>query len=457
MNSDMYIGVDIGTTVSKGVIIDSNGRLINNFQCLHHYDKSDKAEVWWAEFLEIVSNLLNANNIARENIKAITISAMVPNLVMLNAKGDIACETRLFTDRFAINEQNALDASDGTKWKNETLSKLIVLKDLINKNNVYSLLTTHCYIAFKLTGKLYCDLASAYEYGNVFDINSQRWNYERLSKIGIKEKILPEIISPIDTVGYISDWFAKKFHLSNNVKVIAGSHDSIATMIGAGLLYKNENLIYYGTFNSTAIMHYDIIDILCGETRDMPIEWTSSIPDSGPQFAQMCKIFANNGQYFDFDNLARSSLPGANGALFIQMPNLLQTSIASQSKGAFLNITSLVTHADLCRAIFESFGYGISAFWQVESFCPEKECFAAGGGARSDIRVQITSDILDIVQCKLENAENVVGTALIGIAAEDLELFYKLQLKRREQARQFLPKHDKIYDKQKEEYIKAIM
>lgn len=436
-----FIGIDIGTTVSKGAVIDNKGEILARHQVCHKYSNyDDYSDAWWDEVIQIVGELSTRIS-DKSSICNITISAMVPNLIMLDSEGNLACKTRLYIDDFALEKQKMMDSADGTKWKNETLSKIIVLKEKEhNWEKVAHILTTHCFIGYKFTGNYYCDLASAYEYGHVFNTSSRDWNGVLLAKHNIDCRVFPPLVSSISCVGSMDDNVADLLNLPHGIEIIAGSHDSVASMIGAGLSNKGDNLLYYGTFNCSAVIHYDIIDVLRGNTDSSPIEWTSSIPDSGPQFAAMCKLLTGTEDYEQYDKFASMSHPGANGVVFLQNPHLLSTSISSVADGAFFHITNRTTVADLCRAVYEAFPYGVLAFWESNSdFSKPTCCFASGGGVRSNLRVQIVSDVLSLKQYKLEFAENAVGTALIGVAAFSQTVFTQVQNTRREQATMFYP------------------
>ena len=431
-----FIGIDIGTTISKGVVITECGDLVCEHQMCHSYaNELDYSDYWWNEISIILMELIRNMGKGYE-LFSITISAMAPNLIMLDDKGNVVNKTVLFTDDFAIVKQEELDNKDGTKWKNETLSKLIVLSEAENWNSVRKVLTTHNYIGYKLTGTMCCDIATAYEYGNVFDESLGSWNDAILHKHNLSSSILPEIVAPTTIIGKVKKEIADQFGISYEVNVIAGSHDSIASMLGAGLSQKDDHLIYYGTFNCSATIHENVSDILIGKTLISPVEWTSSIPDSGPQFTAMCKLMTGDEDYCKFDKMAQNSRPGANGVIFIQNPQLLKTSISSKSNGCFWNLTNKTSREDMCRAIYESFPYGILSFWEsIADFKYPKECYVAGGGTRSLARMQIVSDVLGITQYKLNYAENAVGTALIGIASYDMSLFFNLQQKRKNDAK----------------------
>lgn len=446
MNENYYIGIDIGTTVSKGVIISHDGSIIKKAQILHQYVLGkDYAISWWDEIRNLITKLAEGV----KPLSMIAISAMVPNLVFLDEVGSTIIPTRLFTDDFAEDIQAKLDQIDGTKWQNESLSKLIMIKRQYKQfSKVRHLLSTHNYIGFMLTGKYYCDYASACEYGKIYNQALKVWDSSVLEKYGIDANIFPDLVPSTRIVGNILPNVATELGLDKNVKVLAGAHDSVASMIGAGLRDKYDSLIYYGTFNSTARINASIEEIITGEFFSNPIIWTSSLPDTGPQITTLTKIFCGENDFDEMDRLASESCLGANGTVFVPAPRLLETSISSKADGCLYHIGNSTTKQDICRAIYEAFPYGIVLFWYSDSdYKKSANYYVAGGGARSDVRLKITSEILNHKLIKLECSENAIGTALLCIAAEDINRFAHIQSERHYKSRVYAP--DNIINKEK--------
>ncbi len=449
-----FLGIDIGTTISKGTVLSFEGEVIFEFQTMHNYRNDiDFSTSWLLEVKQIIKHAVN--NINDGKIIAVAISAMAPNLIFVNESGDIVEKTHLFTDDFAEDLQNELDSKDGTKWKNETLSKIIKIKETsIFWGDIYKILTTHNYIAYKLSGKFYCDLPTAFEYGNLFNEKTKNWDKFILNKYGIELELFPEIVEPVNVLGTVLPEIANELGLSKETVIVAGTHDSVASMIGAGLENKGDVFLYYGTFNCSALLRDSILDVLYSmNLKKSPIEWTASIPSAGPQISQLSEIFAGN--YESFDKKVELSSPGANGLLFFSHDNLLKTGISSKPNGCYANISLSCNLNDFCRAVYEAFPYALYAFWSTSEIeIQPNECYISGGGARSDIRIQITSDILKITQIKLHNAENSVGTSLIALAAISMEQFLIVQKSRKDNAIKYYPeiKDETIYEQMIQKY-----
>lgn len=427
----VFIGIDIGTTISKGIAMDTMGIIRASYSMRHSYDTSvqDYSQNWWSEVVCILHKVIKDEYAMQ--VYSITVSGMVPNIIMLDENGELVSTTRLFYDDFAIKIEKELDKIDGTKWMNEYVSKLIHLsRHEENWNKVSMILTSHTYCVYMFTGRYVCDFGTAIECGNAFDLAAGDWNRKLLSAYDINPSILPQIVAPTDIVGTISEELAKELGINANVKIIAGSHDSVATLIGAGVLRKEEALVYYGTYNCAAVLEEDITGLLRGKVIVNPIHWITSIPRNGQLVDKVVEFICGKNNFDEFSELAKNSPPGANGVLFIQNPNLLSAGISSEPNGQLMGLTTFTEKGDCCRAVYESFGYGLLATWKHDGIRAPKTSYATGGGTKSDIWVQITSNITEIEQIVLENAENAVGTALLGIFSYSQKLFESIQKKR---------------------------
>ena len=107
---EFLIGVDIGTLGSKGVIIDSEGRVLNTFFMEHGVDipkpgwAEQDPESYWREFKTIVSNLLNKANIPPSRVAGIGISSLSPDACPVDEDKHPLRPALIYMDRRAIEE-----------------------------------------------------------------------------------------------------------------------------------------------------------------------------------------------------------------------------------------------------------------------------------------------------------------------------------------------------------------
>jgi len=445
MKTSLYMGLDIGTSVAKGVIIDDAGNPISHASLVRQNNKQntikyehDADQVWWNEFLRITDNLLKQLGSLKKNIRCVAVTGMVPNILPIDARGRPLGNAILYYDGRAQSIEEQLDAELGTsKPQNQVLAQLIWLKTELGSEwrNVDKILTTHSYIVFRLTGKICVDTITSLECGNVLDSHEMEWNQDLLERYDINANVLPEIVAPATIVGSVSKEAAETTGLNAGLPVVAGTTDMIGTLIGSGARNRNDMLISYGTYGCALMLLNDLKEVIFEKRLNYPIEWAASIPRSGQQLSALAQVLlpSNTPQeaLSKLDKLAETSIPGANEVVFVQMLNLAKSIESTEPLGAIFNLGKDNTIADICRAMLEAFGYGLKYRFETSSIgvAPNK-CFAASGGARSRIWRQIVSDITGLIQSYFPYSGNAFGSAVlaaVSIAPEVWEQIYELQ------------------------------
>lgn len=424
-----FLGIDIGTSVTKGTLIREDGKVVAQEYSRTKYGSSsqtgsehDPQKVWWSEFHKIATKLLGKIDGHSNNVESIAVTGMIPNITLIDKGGNHIGNSILFYDGRAYDIEKKLDSElNSPKWQNEVLSKLIWIKrnNPENWERTYKILTTHSYVVFRLTNKYSVDVVTAIESGNIYSPASKSWNSELLKTYGIDENIFPDIYAPNAVIGHLSDNAAKELGLKAGIPIVAGTGDTISSLVGAGLRQKDEMLIYYGTYNCSALLKNNIRDVIAGNINSNPLEWTSTIPRSGQQlnvFAQ--QFFPSKSRQVSLSKLDKSaaqSVPGANGAIFIQTFDLPISTVSTEPRGGLVNLSIENTLADISRALLEAFGYGLKYSFEYLGSNPNPiKCFAAGGGARSPIWKQIVSDITGLEQTYLPAADRGMGSAILA-------------------------------------------
>jgi len=89
------LGFDIGTTNSKGLVVDTDLGVVATASIPHGvstpnpgWAEHDAAEVWWGEFVTIVREMLSEPGLAPDRIVGIGISGLAPCVLPLDAAGD---------------------------------------------------------------------------------------------------------------------------------------------------------------------------------------------------------------------------------------------------------------------------------------------------------------------------------------------------------------------------------
>ena len=91
MDDRLLLGIDIGTSSSKGVLVDLAGRIVAQHVVAHGFDmprpgwaEQDADAVWWADFCEISRALIAAADIDPQRIAGVACSAIAPTMLPLD-------------------------------------------------------------------------------------------------------------------------------------------------------------------------------------------------------------------------------------------------------------------------------------------------------------------------------------------------------------------------------------
>ena len=91
MNKKLYLGVDIGTYETKGVLVDATG-VVHSQKSIKHemiipksgWAEHSPEEVWWGDFVNIARQILNDTDIFPDQISSVAVSAIGPCMLPID-------------------------------------------------------------------------------------------------------------------------------------------------------------------------------------------------------------------------------------------------------------------------------------------------------------------------------------------------------------------------------------
>jgi len=244
---------------------------------------------------------------------------------------------------------------------------------------------------------------------------------------------MPRIVSSIDVVGGLTEEASKYFGLAKGTPIIAGMADIPAAATGSGALEDGDAHIYLGTSSwlclsvkrAKNLPKYGIVSVASpdpsmyimlgeSETAGLCLQWFAdnlAFPaEKEAAGAGEMAIFA------ELDELAGEVGPGSKRLLF--MPWLFgeRAPVGDTTlRGAFINLSLEHEREHLLRAIYEGVAYNLR--WMIDEVArsgfPARTLRAIGGGAKSDLWMQVISD----VTCRrVEAVDNPQEAGALGCA-----------------------------------------
>lgn len=433
----LFIGIDIGTMHTKGILANESGQIINkcvlNHSVKNHnmgWAEQDADQLWWAETVYVIRSLLVNSN--AEDVVGIGVSGLFPCLLLADKNGRPLRSALLYSDNRALEELSCFRERFGLDLSGDSIPpKLAWLwshePDIVQQTRYY--FSSHNYVVFRLTGVYYLDYKVADSYGALLNRDTLEWNIDVAQWAGFKVENLPKLFSANEVVGQITKEAAKETGLKPGTPVIAGSGDSLLTLLGTGVVEKGDAALSFGTTGWLAGLTHDLKDFfntprLLNDgapyklsayiiTLCSALEWLEE--KLSPYKSQA----DNNGEtpFSIMDKKALEIPAGAEGV--IVLPNFHGSRSISEpnyeGKGIIYGLDLYHNSDHIYRALLESFGYIVRQSIErlKEQNIEIKRIICSGGGASSNAWRQIISDILDYKLTYYENGDSCIGSAYL--------------------------------------------
>lgn len=433
MPLDYLLGIDIGTTATKVIAIDTHGNLISEASqpATLHTPFAGWAEEnpieWWNNLCIAVPECLEKGNIHPNQIAAIGVSGMVPTIILVDREGNPLRNSIQQNDARSHAEiayfKSIIDPNEVFQRTGSAITQQSVGPKLfwIARNEPQLLQKTlwvmgsYDYINFRLTGVPVLERNWALESG-LFDLKAEDWIDELLSLAKIERNQLPPVRSPSDVVGQVTPEAARQTGLINGIPVVAGSADHVASAFSVGIKDNGDLLVKLGGAGDIlySLDRLEIDPRLFIDYHVIPGLYllNGCMASSGSIIKWFRNNFAPQMEYWELDEEAELIAPGADGLLVLPYFIGEKTPIFDPlARGLICGLTLQHNRAHVYRAILEGISFGFYHHLQVltERGFTVNRVRVANGGARSQLWRQITSDVIGH---SLEEVANHPGSSL---------------------------------------------
>lgn len=335
---DCFIGLDMGTSAVKGVVVTENGTILSSsLGKFRYFEKNNEKRLNPKEFLDVCFCVIKdlCSNLDKGNeVKAICSCCAAGSLVFLGETLEpltdiIGWQTAVDEDIYETlySEEEKTEVYKTVGWPVLNGFPVAYLPYTKVKNQellegTRKLCMTAEYLNFALTGKW----GISQSMGTPFYLMDQEkgvYNPKMLSRLGIKEEILPPIFNKGTVIGKISEDVAVELGLSADVKVVLGSFDHPSAATGAGVYKEGEMLLSCGT---------SWVEFFPVRSREMAIDTEflvdrfmlvgapycvmSSLTSFSEKIDDFRKHYFGKISHKEFDEFLKGSTLGCNGLKF---------------------------------------------------------------------------------------------------------------------------------------------
>lgn len=422
----LYIGIDLGTSAVKLLLMDSEGkicRIVSKEYPLYfpHPGWSEQnPEDWYEKTMEGMEELLLEADKAQ--VAGISFGGQMHGLVALDKKDQVLRPAILWNDGRTGKETDYLNQVIGKEKLSEytaniafagfTAPKLLWMRENEPENfsRITKIMLPKDYLAYCLSG-VHCTDYSDASGMLLMDVKNKCWSKPMMEICGIKEEQLPKLYESYEAVGTLKPELAERMGLSEGVKIIAGAGDNAAAAVGTGTVGEGMCNISLGTSGTIFISsktfgvdennalhsfaHADGCYHLMGcmlSAASCNKWWSEEIlktKDFAAEQADIMKLGEN--QVFYLPYLMGERSPHND----------------PKARGTFIGMTMDTTREDMTQAVLEGVAFGLRDSLEVARSLGVKieRTKICGGGAKSPLWKKIIANVMNLKVDVIESEE----------------------------------------------------
>ena len=255
----MYLGLDLGTSGLKGVVISAEGAVLAEASApltvqrpFDGWSQQDPAE-WLAAAAAVLRGLAGRVDLAA--VAGIGLSGQMHGAVALDASDTVLRPCILWNDTRAADQAARLDGdarfraiSGNIVFAGFTAPKLVWMAE--NEPEVFArvakVLLPKDYLRLWLTGDHVAEMSDAAG-TSWFDTGARDWSDDLLAASGMSRAQMPRLVEGSAVSGGVRADLAAEFGLRAGVPVAGGAGDNAATAIGMGVVRAGQGFVSLGT------------------------------------------------------------------------------------------------------------------------------------------------------------------------------------------------------------------
>ncbi len=432
----LYIGVDLGTSSVKLLLMDENGQIesIVTREYPIFYPKTgwseQNPEDWYSALVDGIKELTKDCN--KDDIDGISFSGQMHGMVILDENDKVIRPAILWNDGRTQAECDYLNNEIGREKLSSytanmaltgfTAPKLLWVRKHEPENfaKIKKVMLPKDYVAYMLSG-VHCTDVSDASGMLLFDVQNKRWSKEMLDICGLKEEQMAKIHESYEVVGNISQKASEETGLPTSVKVIAGGGDQAVASVGTGTVGKGKCNVSLGTsgvvFISAQVFAVDDNNALHAFCHaDGKYHFMGVMLSAGASNTWWMNDILGTKDYVK-EQKGITKL-GENNTFFL--PYLMGERTPHNNpnaRGTFIGMTMDTTREDMTQAVLEGVAFALRDSFEIaKSLGVEVERTRInGGGANSPLWCNIVANILNVKVDKINSKEGpAFGAAILA-------------------------------------------
>jgi xylulokinase len=451
--SSLLLGLDIGTTGSKAVLIAEDGSV--RAEAISEYPMAvprpgwaeQDPEGWWKAAVSSIRRVMAG--VESSEVAGIGLTGQMHGLVLLDEAGEVLRPCIMWNDQRTaaqcveieqrVGRARLIELAGKPALTGFTAGKILWVRE--NEPDVYMrarrVLLPKDYVRFRLTGTLAMDVADG-SGTLLMDTGRRVWSEELLVKLDIPSEWLPRLHECHEVVAEVSRDAATATGLKAGTPVVAGAGDQAAQSIGTGIASEGVVSVTIGTsgvvFAATDEYTFDPSGGMHAYCHAAPSTWHLmgvTLAAGGslrwfrdalgqPEIAEAART--GRDVYDILCELAATAPAGSDGLLFLPYLTGERTPHADpDARGVFFGLSLRHTKAHMARAVLEGVTFSLKEC--LDLLCAMGQgcgrVRVSGGGSRSRFWRQMMADVFgtEIVEVNITQGAAYGAALLAGVGA----------------------------------------
>ncbi|RKF14280.1 xylulokinase [Alginatibacterium sediminis] len=433
----MYIGIDLGTSGVKAVLLSETGDIIDQQSSPLSVSRpqelwSEQApQDWWTATCNAMQAL--ADNQSLASVKSMGIAGQMHGATLIDKNADIIRPCMLWNDGRSAQQCAEIEAkvpsahqiSGNLVMPGFTAPKVLWVKQNEPENfaRIDKVLLPKDYLNFRLSGQFASDMSDAAG-TSWLDVEKRDWSLEMLEACGLNRSHMPSLFEGNQITGQLKASLAKRWGM-NEVAIVAGGGDNAAGAVGVGIIKPGQAMLSLGTSG----VYFAVSNGYRSNPESAVHSFCHALPDTWHLMSVILSAAACLDWVVELTGL--ESVPEMlkqvealdqgvpSSVLFLPYLSGERTPHNNpEAKGVFFGMSHETTKLELAKSVLEGVGYAFADGFRVlhESGLKPDEISLIGGGARSAYWRQMLADITgeSLRYCKGGEVGPALGAARLA-------------------------------------------
>lgn len=410
----MFIGLDLGTSGLKGIVIDEVQTILAEAtaplsvsRLKDGWSEQDPSD--WLEAAKAVMDQLK-NQIDLGAVRAVGLSGHMHGATLLDASDAVLRPCILWNDTRSALEAAELDADPQFRaltgnivFPGFTAPKLSWVRNHEPETfaRVANVLLPKDYLRLWLTGEHVAEMSDAAG-TSWLDVAKRDWSDDLLAATHMTRGQMPRLVEGSEASGTLRPELASRWGLSADVVVAGGGGDNAASAVGVGVVNNGDAFVSLGTSG----VLFAACDGYSPDAASAVHTFCHALPDTWHQMGVILAAADAMNWFANVVGAQAADLTGALGPLKAPSNTIFLPYLGGERtphndakvRASFLNLDHRSDRLEMSRAVLEGVTFAVRDSFDALSSTGTKieRLIAVGGGSKSDYWVQAIATTLGL-------------------------------------------------------------